>query len=316
MTASKHIFHYKNNRLQQLRGFCYAAQFGNISHAASHMGLTHSAVSLQIKSLEEDLEVKLFKRNGPHINLTNEGRKLLQISLPIIDDIENIPNIFRKELENIKRTELHIAANSTTLNFIFPPIAKQYLATYPEIYLTIHYAEHNEAVDKIIKGEVDAALLPRREHMPFPKECEYLPMFYYTPSLITRPEHKLAGRKNLSVQEISNYELTLPAEELRVIPNLYDIFPKHNINKKLRINFINWETTRKYIEAGLVISISSDVIITKDDVLVATPLSHLFSPVDYGFIVKRGKKLPSKMLHLLDMAKTYIEQQKKLHLNN
>ncbi len=311
MTTTEQIFHYKNNRLQQLRGFCYTAQFSNISHAATHMGLTHSAVSLQIKSLEEDLGVKLFTRNGPQIKLTNEGNKLLQISLPIIDDIENLPHIFRTELENTKRTELHIAANSTTLNFILPSITKDYLATNPDIHLTVHYAEHNEAMEKLIKGEVDVAILPKREHIPFPKECEYLPMFYYTPSLITRADHPLAGRKNLSVQEISNYELTLPAEELRVISNLYNIFPKHNINKKLRINFINWETTRKYIEAGLVISISSDVIVEKNDVLVATPLSHLFPMVDYGFVVKRGKKLPDKVLHLIDTAKLYATEQKK-----
>lgn len=295
-------FHYKNNRLQQLRGFCYAAQFGNISRAAEHMGLTHSAVSLQIKSLEDDLGIRLFTRNGPQIELTDEGIRLLDMALPFVDGIENLPHLFKKELEITQRTELRIAANSTTLNFVLPSIARDHLATHPDIYLTIHYAEHHEAMEKLIKGEVDVALLPKREHLPFPNECEYVPMFYYTPSLITRHDHPLAGRKKLSVQEISLYELTLPSEDLRVIPNLYDIFPKHNISKKLRINFVNWETTRKYIEAGLVISISSDVIIDKNDTLVATPLSHLFSVVDYGFVFRRGKILPEKLVHFMDTA--------------
>ena len=126
--------------------------------------------------------------------------------------------------------------------------------------------------------------------------------------MITRADHPLAGRKNLSVEEISRYELTLPMEDYRVIPNLYDIFPAHEINKKLRVNFVNWETTRKYIEAGLVISISSDVIIDKDsDVLMGTPLSHLFSNAEYGFVIKRrkSKALPEKVKKLIETAKSY-----------
>ena len=58
--------------------------------------------------------------------------------------------------------------------------------------LTIHYAEHIEAMRKLIQEEVDIALLPRREHKPFPSETEYRPMFYYEPALITRPDHPLA----------------------------------------------------------------------------------------------------------------------------
>ncbi len=296
-------FHYKSNRLQQLRGFCYAAQFGNISRAAEHMGLTHSSVSLQIKALEDDLDVRLFTRNGPQIALTREGEMLLDLALPHVDGIRDIHTQFHRELKQARSTELRIAANSTTLNFVLPELVKAYLAQHPDIFITIHYAEHEEAMKKLQRKEVDFALLPRREHKPFPKYVDYLPLFYYAPALITRPDHPLAGRKKLTVAEISKYELTLPAEDLRVLPNLYDIFPKHQIQKKLRVNFVNWETTRKYIEAGLVISISSDVIISAQDTLMATPLSHLFPMVDYGFVTLKTRDLPGKVTRFIDTAK-------------
>lgn len=304
MRSNINSFLYKNNRLQQLRGFCYAAQFGNISYAAEHMGLTHSSVSLQIKSLETDLGIALFKRKGPHIAITKDGEKLLDIALPLVEGIQNIHTLFHHEVSHISRTEINIAANSTTLNFILPDIIKSFVAQYPEIYINIHYAEHDEAIKKLLNGDVDIALLPRRGHKLFPKECNYLPLFYYRPSLITRPDHPLAGRKKLSIQEISGYELTLPAEDLRVISNLYEIFPRNSIDKRLRINFVNWETTRKYIEAGLVISISSDVIIGKNDSLVATSLEHLFDTVDYGVVTKSGK-MSVNSEKLINVAKMF-----------
>ena len=56
-------FYYKKNRLQQLRGFCYAAQMGSMLKCANKMGLTQGAITLQIQSLERDLGIKLFERN-------------------------------------------------------------------------------------------------------------------------------------------------------------------------------------------------------------------------------------------------------------
>ncbi len=307
----KQSFYYKSNRLQQLRGFCLAAQYQNITAAARHMGLTQSTVSLQIKSLEDELQTKLFTRNGPHIRLTPQGELLLDQALPHIDGIQNIYENFQKKLSAVKKTEIHICVNSTTLNFVMPRIVKMYVEHNPDIYVTLHYAEHEEALEKMAKGEVDLAVLPKREHKPFPSSTEFLSLFHYAPVLITRPDHPLAGRQKLSVEEISRYELTLPAEDYRVLPNLYDIFPAHDIQKKLRVNFVNWETTRKYIEAGLVISISSDVIIDKDnDTLVGTSLSHLFPNAEYGFVIKKGssKSRPQKVEKLITVARYCASQ--------
>ncbi|MFV2068133.1 MAG: LysR family transcriptional regulator, partial [Pirellulales bacterium] len=50
---------YKHNRLQQLRGFCYAARAGSISKAADRMALSQPSVSLQIQALEREMKVKL-----------------------------------------------------------------------------------------------------------------------------------------------------------------------------------------------------------------------------------------------------------------
>lgn len=303
MPSETQQFYYKNNRLQQLRGFCMAAQYGNISKAARQLGLSQATVSLQIKTLEDALGVELFHRNGPRLGLSEEGERLLHMSLPHVDGIDAIYDNFHQRSAEVKRTELHLSVNSTTLNFILPRLLRPYFKAHPDIFITAHYAEHEEALEKLQSGKIEAALLPERAHKPFPSAVRYIPTHYFRPALITRPDHALAGRKSLTVEEISQHELTLPAEDLRVIPNLYDIFPAHRINKRLRINFVNWETTRRYIEEGLVISISSDVIITENDTLMATYLDHLFPQVSYGLVVMKTKHLPDKLQKLIDIAR-------------
>ena len=56
---------YKQNRLKQLRAFCVAAETGNFSKAADLLDLTQPSISQQIQSLEKDLNITLFHRNGP-----------------------------------------------------------------------------------------------------------------------------------------------------------------------------------------------------------------------------------------------------------
>ncbi|MFC1659213.1 LysR family transcriptional regulator [Pseudomonadota bacterium] len=67
-------FYYKKSRLQQYRGFCSLVQLGTTEKASAKMGLTPSAITMQIKSLEEDLNTKLFTRT---ISNNSAGRIVL-----------------------------------------------------------------------------------------------------------------------------------------------------------------------------------------------------------------------------------------------
>ena len=78
MSPPVNRLYYKHNRLQQLRGFCYAVQAGSISKAAERMYLSQPSVSLQIQALERELNVTLFERRGPRIRLTPEGQVLYE----------------------------------------------------------------------------------------------------------------------------------------------------------------------------------------------------------------------------------------------
>src|ERR1043166_7060374 len=94
MTASG--YRYKQNRFQQLRGFCYAAATGSISKAAKQMSLSQPAVSQQIQSLENELAVTLFVRRGSKIQLTHEGELLFEMAMPLIEQLEHLDKQFNQ----------------------------------------------------------------------------------------------------------------------------------------------------------------------------------------------------------------------------
>jgi len=84
---------YKQNRLQQLRGFYYAARTKSISKAAARMQLSQPSVSLQIKALEQELGTQLFERRGPRIELTHDGQRLLELARPLVEGIDGLAPI-------------------------------------------------------------------------------------------------------------------------------------------------------------------------------------------------------------------------------
>ena len=107
-------FYYKGNPLKQLRAFCAVARTGKMTDAANELFLSQSAVSLQVKALESALETVLFERRGPNIQLTPEGRKLLDMARPLVEGVDALPGRFAKEVHgNMDTGEVVIAAGES-----------------------------------------------------------------------------------------------------------------------------------------------------------------------------------------------------------
>ena len=104
--------YYKQNRLQQLRGFCYAAQAGSISKAAERLFLSQPSVSLQIQALEREFKTTLFERRGPKISLTPDGKTLYELAAPLVEEIDTLGDLFAARRGGVETGRLDIAAGT------------------------------------------------------------------------------------------------------------------------------------------------------------------------------------------------------------
>ena len=86
--------------LRGLRTFCVAAQRGSFRLAAQELYLTPSAISHQVKSLESELDVKLFDRSLRDLRLTEAGSTLLNESGPLIAQLDQVASRFHARLVN------------------------------------------------------------------------------------------------------------------------------------------------------------------------------------------------------------------------
>mgnify|MGYP001073046262 CR=1 FL=1 len=138
--------------LHALQGFVAAARFGNLSRAAESMHVTVSALSHQMRALEERLGYKLLARNARGVSLTTEGQRLLERIAPHLDAIAQAVQPFAARRDDILTVS---ATPSMSSNWLVPRLTS-FLATHPKIEINLLSSE--AVVDFVSNDSIDAAL--------------------------------------------------------------------------------------------------------------------------------------------------------------
>ncbi len=120
--------------LRALRTFCAAARRLSFKLAAQELYVTASAVSHQVKALEEDLGVNLFDRRNRTLKLTEAGEALYSQIAPLIGELDTVTSRFRNRLQ---RKTLRISVQPFFASELFVPKLAEFAAQHPDIDMQI-----------------------------------------------------------------------------------------------------------------------------------------------------------------------------------
>jgi len=280
-------YRYKQNRFQQLRGFCYAASWGSISKAAKRMCLSQPAVSQQIQSLESEMAVTLFVRRGSKIQLTHDGELLFEMARPLIEELENLDEEFRQRRNEVDEGHIEVAAGLSTILYFLPKYVESFHRAHPKIEVRLQHVTGLEGLERLRTGLVDFAVGPV---MQVPADIDFHPVVSYDPVVITCLGHPLVKQK-LSLEEISHYPLILPPRNLSTWPMVDGTFKKHGLSYTVAMEVGGWEAIKKYVELGLGISIIISIGITGQEKLEVIPAAEFFPNRTYGVVLRKGRIL-------------------------
>jgi DNA-binding transcriptional LysR family regulator len=281
-------YRYKQNRCQQIRGFCYAASLGSVSKAAKRIGLSQPAVSQQIRSLEDEMAVTLFVRRGSGIHLTPDGELLLKMVKPLVEKLEHLDKEFKHQREGVEEGYVEVAAGGSTILYVLPKYVEEFRQAHPKIEVRLHSVTGPEGLAQLRTGFVDFAVGPLLEA---PDDIVFHPMLSYDPVVITCLGHPLARKKKLSLHDISRYPLILPPRNLSTWRVVDGTFKEHGLQYQVAMEVGGWEVIKKYVELGLGISIISSVGITAQEKLEVIPAGEFFPKRMYGVVLRKDSIL-------------------------
>ena len=298
-------FHYKNNRLQQLKGFCYTVQTGAVKKAADAMGLTQAAVRLQIRSLERDLQTKLFHREKRSLVVTEEGKAFYDYAIPQLQAMRELLENFSRRKKQDQSKLIRIGANYVSIAYILPKYIKKFETAHSEVEFEIKNLIRKDALQKLINDELDFLLYTMQKY-ELPSELEFIPIVAYDPILLVQKDHPLTKlKKNLTLNEIKKYKLLRLDQEFVTMPAFDNVFEDHGFETKIKFAMVNYEILKKFVKADIGVAIISSICLEDEEEkdLVALDLSDYFPKIIYGILIKKGKILSGLLENFVKMLR-------------
>src|SRR4026209_2471872 len=151
-------------QIESLKMFCDLAETESFTKAAQINGVTQSAVSQQISSLERQFNSLLIERSKKKFRLTREGQVLYDYSKQIIQTYDTLFSRLQ-EIKDIISGTVRVATIYSIGLHDLPPYMKRFLKAYPTVNVHVEYRRASEVYDDVVSNVVDLGLVayPQRD---------------------------------------------------------------------------------------------------------------------------------------------------------
>lgn len=165
----------RNLDMTSLRSFVTTAEAGGVTRAAGLLNLTQSAVSMQLKRLEESLGIDLFDRAGRGIALTPAGEQLLGYARRIIAlNDEAVGRMTSQDFEG----EIKLGVPHDIVPWIIPPVLKRFAAAFPRMRVQFVSSNTLSLLAEFERGEVDIILTTEESCGPEGETLAEVPLLW------------------------------------------------------------------------------------------------------------------------------------------
>ncbi|MBN2678868.1 LysR family transcriptional regulator [Acidithiobacillus montserratensis] len=280
---------------EQLLSLLAVAEHGSISAAAEHLHRGQSAISERLRKLTEYVGEPLYAREINGVKLTQAGAALLP-------DIERLRRVMRDidsviaRRQRLMEGELNIVSTSLIANYYLPPFLTRYRQQYPGINLYIKSGERywKDAA----AGEVDVFFYEGDNDLPeLPDYFENIPWLDNEIVVVTPLHHPLAGRKDVSFEEVESYPIIWREPGSAVRGAIEKEFVRRGIVPRHFIEVADIESVGTMINADLGIGfMSRRVVEQRSDWQVSTATLESHQMVCLNFMAAPQPERRSKML--------------------
>ncbi|MDC0736844.1 LysR family transcriptional regulator [Cognatishimia sp. SS12] len=186
---------------------------GGLARAAEQLNITQSALSHQIKGLEEQAGVELFVRRSKPMKLSAAGMRFLRLAERILPEVQALEEEF-SGLRDGKSGRLHIAIEChACFEWLFP-VLEQFRKKWPDVDVDIRPGLAFDAMPALQKEDVDLVVSSDPENMP---GVEFTHLFDYNPVFVASSQHPLAQKKWIDAEDFRGETLiTYPVDRARL----------------------------------------------------------------------------------------------------
>lgn len=187
--------------LKQLKAFLILARTLNYAQASDELCISQSALSISIKTLEEELGGKLFKRNTRRVEMTPEGESLIPYAKKLLANWQDMEKDLKQRFK-LKRGTLNIASMPFATHAVLPEILHEFSKQYPNIHFSIHDVPNEKIIEKIQEGIFEIGICFKPDHI---EHLNFQPLFQEDFIALLPIHHPLAQHTAVTWKELLSY---------------------------------------------------------------------------------------------------------------
>lgn len=232
--------------LNQLRAFYQAAKCQNVSVAAKHLFVSQPAVTAQVKIFEETCGLKLFKRKGRNLYLTDEGKTLYDFACKIFEYEKKIEDAV-EQMNELKQGTLRLGSAKTYARYFMPFLLTGFRDAYPAIKIHLDEGSSLEMFHSLIDLKNEVVILAKTDDNP---DIAFIPFSREELVLILPPNHRLANKGSISFEQLSEESIIMkdPGSGTRRLVD--DLFAQNNCTPNVLIETSDAEIIKLMVQHG------------------------------------------------------------------
>ena len=191
--------------LTELKYIVAVAREKHFGKGADACHVSQPTLSVAIKKLEEELQVKLFERNANEITVTPLGQEIVRQAQSVLEQAENIREIAKRGKDPLAGA-LRLGLIYTIGPYLLPDLVRQAIAQIPQMPLMLQENFTVKLLEELRNGEIDCAILAE----PFPDTNLAIAPLYDEPFMAAVPSsHPLAACSSITAEELKKETMLL-----------------------------------------------------------------------------------------------------------
>lgn len=291
--------------IRNITTFMRVAELNSFSKAAEQLGYSQSAVTVQIRQLEQELNTRLFERIGKHIRLTEDGSQFVARALDILNAVDAAKTISHEQ-ESPSGT-LRIGTAESLLISVLPPIIMEFRKKCPHVEISIQTGKIGGLFDMVKQNDVDLLFfLDKKTNFPeWVKAFEHLEPIVF----VSSSKHPLTKCRNIPLETIFEEPFLLTERGISYRYDLEQMAAAANVEIHPFLETGNTEVITKMLLQNAGISFLPEYVVRdylKEDRLAvlnaACPRLQMWSQLVYH----RNKWVTPQMKLFIELIKKQI----------
>lgn len=272
----------------------------SFSRAAKLNGITQSAVSQQLRAMEKHFNILIVDRSQKQFRLTREGQKLYESAKEMLYLYDKL-NSELQEMKKVISGTIHISTVYSIGLHELPPYVKAFLTKYPEVNIRVEYRRANSVYEDILTNSIDLGLVayPQKH-----KQLEVLPFHDDVLILVVSPDHPLAKKKSVDLDEIAGQKFVGFEPDIPTRKATDALFREANIDVEPVMEFDNVETVKRAVEINAGIAILPQTTVVREEaqgLLKVLKFKNKTYKRPLALIHRKGRVLTPAMKKLIDL---------------